>query len=650
MGERRRVPVNRRTLRGGILLCVLAAAVTLGVTTARAAMPTRSTPTSQEQKALKVTPIQRIPFPDRGFVIDLPQDVALGSSSVNVMENGEPVKNVAFTPLAGSGLGFGVVLAIDASDSMHGRPFRGALAAAQSFIDKHGTGEEVGLVDFNGSIHVLQAPTLSMSLLRRKLGHPPALAAGTRIYDAVGRALALIAKAKLSTAAIVLLTDGTNVGGTATLRQAIARARAQNVRIFTVGLRSRTFDPTALRALATQTGGAYAEATSPTELAPIYASLSGRLAREYVLEYQSLAPPKSHVNVQVSIRGFGSSTSDYTAPTPSGLAPYHESFLTRFVLSAWSLFLLALVVAGAIVFIVQALLKKTRSDVVERLSAYSGGGAGKATPASGPVDGSPRDRRRRTHRATASSARGALARLDRALEIADIRMSAGTVVGLTIVATLLTVVILATVSPVFAILGLLTPVVSRELVQRALNKVRADFAEQLPSNLQVLASALRSGYSFSAALATAVEQAHDPSRRELRRVVADDQLGVPMDVALRRVAERMKSRDLEQVALVAELQRTTGGNVAEVLDVVVGTIRDRQDVRRLLKTLTAQGRMARWILTGLPVVTGLVFYAYQPDVVGPFYSTLVGQVALVLAGIMVVCGSLVIQRLVDIEV
>src|SRR5205823_7998350 len=68
------------------------------------------------------------------------------------------------------------------------------------------------------------------------------------------------------------------------------------------------------------------------------------------------------------------------------------------------------------------------------------------------------------------------------------------------------------------------------------------------------------------------------------------------------VAKRMNSRDLEQVALVAELQLTTGGNVAEVLDVVVGTIRDRQDVRRLLKTLTAQGRMARWILTGLPIV------------------------------------------------
>jgi tight adherence protein B len=125
---------------------------------------------------------------------------------------------------------------------------------------------------------------------------------------------------------------------------------------------------------------------------------------------------------------------------------------------------------------------------------------------------------------------------------------------------------------------------------------------------------------------------------------------VPIDEALRRVAERMQSRDLDQVALVAELQRTTGGNVAEVLDVVVATIRDRQDVRRMVKTLTAQGRMARWVLTCLPIFTGFAFYLIQPRIVGPFYSATIGQIVLVMASIAVICGSLAIQRIVEIEV
>jgi tight adherence protein B len=123
-----------------------------------------------------------------------------------------------------------------------------------------------------------------------------------------------------------------------------------------------------------------------------------------------------------------------------------------------------------------------------------------------------------------------------------------------------------------------------------------------------------------------------------------------MDDAIRRVAVRMASRDLEQVALLAELQLTTGGNAAEVLDVVVGTLRERADVRRLVRTLTAQGRMARVILTALPVLTGLAFWAVQPGLFGPFAHSGGGQIAFVIAGILIGLGSLVIQRIVEIEV
>jgi tight adherence protein B len=632
--------MSRRALRIAALVAALAAVATLVATTAGAA--------STGAAKFTLTPIGRVPFPNRGYAVDLGQNVALNANSVVVTENGKPVKNVTLTSLAGSGVGFGAVLAVDASDSMQGGPFAGAVAAAKTFIAKRGTDEAIGLIAFNNGIHVVQSPSLNGSRLQHVLSTPPHLASGTRIYDAVGRALTLIVKAKLSTASIVLLTDGADVGSKASLQSAIKRAQQQNVRIFTIGLRSPSFDPAVLQALATQTGGAYAEASSPGQLAPIYASLSKRLAQEYLLQYNSLAKPKSQVNVQVRIKDFGTATSSYTAPTPAGLAPYHESFMNKFLLSGFSLFLLALLVAVLIVYVIQGLLKRTESDLVQRVSAFAGVGA--APIGSARSGAAQRRDLRARRRAAASSARGALANLERTLEIADIQLSAPGVVALTIVGTLIVIVFLAFISPVFAVVGLMTPFFSRALIRRKLKKVRGDFAEQLPANLQILASALRSGYSFVAALTTVVEQAQEPTQRELRRVLADVQLSVPMDEALRRAAKRMNSRDLDQVALVAELQVTTGGNVAEVLDVVVGTIRDRQDVRRLLKTLTAQGRMARWILTGLPIVTGLVFYAYQPDVVGPYFSKVIGQITLVIAAILVMSGSFIIQKIVDIEV
>ncbi len=100
--------------------------------------------------------------------------------------------------------------------------------------------------------------------------------------------------------------------------------------------------------------------------------------------------------------------------------------------------------------------------------------------------------------------------------------------------------------------------------------VRHDFAEQFPGSLQVLASALRAGHSFNGALGVVVDNVHEPARSELARVVQDDRLGVQPEDAMPQARRRMANRDIEQVALLAELQRTSGGNSAEILDTVVG--------------------------------------------------------------------------------
>jgi len=200
------------------------------------------------------------------------------------------------------------------------------------------------------------------------------------------------------------------------------------------------------------------------------------------------------------------------------------------------------------------------------------------------------------------------------------------------------------------VLGLLTPLITRGLIARKRRQIREEFADQLAPNLQVLASALRVGHSFTGALAVVTDNAHEPSHSELRRVLTDEQLGVPVDEAVNRIAARMSSRDLEQVALLAELQRTAGGNAAEVLDTVIRTIRESADVRRLIRTLTAQGRLARWILTALPIFAGFGMWMLQRDLMRPLLTTSGGQIAIVIAACMVVAGSLIIQKIVDINV
>jgi tight adherence protein B len=106
---------------------------------------------------------------------------------------------------------------------------------------------------------------------------------------------------------------------------------------------------------------------------------------------------------------------------------------------------------------------------------------------------------------------------------------------------------------------------------------------------------------------------------------------------------------MEQVGLIGELQRTVGGNSAEVLDTVVETVRERADVRRLAQTMTAQGRLARWILSVLPIVLACLMLALSPKLMKPMLTSTGGQFALVVAAMFVVAGSLWIKKIVEIE-
>ena len=222
----------------------------------------------------------------------------------------------------------------------------------------------------------------------------------------------------------------------------------------------------------------------------------------------------------------------------------------------------------------------------------------------------------------------------------------------TVAGTLLTAWLLAVItgSLILALPALAVPLVVRSMILRKLERKRKAFSEQLPDNLQVLASALRAGHSFVGALSVVIEDADEPSKSEFRRVVADEQLGVPLEDAIRDVVKRMDNEDLEQVALVAALQRRTGGNMAEVLERVTDTIRERFELRRMVQTLTAQGRMSRWIVTALPVGLLLAITAINPGYTKPLFETSGGRIALLIAGMMVVAGSLVIKKIVNIKV
>ena len=222
---------------------------------------------------VEIAPVTRLPFPERGYVVSVSKAADLGARDVVVRENGLRVAGVRVEPLASSGLRFGVVLALDASESMTGAPAAAALQSARAFVTHRSAAEAVGIVAFNGEISVLRGLTRNEGDLRSALATQPLLGYGTRIHDSLVRSLALLREARLSSGSIVLLSDGADIGSVHSLDEAVAAAKKQQIRIFTVGLRSGAFDAEPLRSIAEQTGGSYAEARSAAELTSIYEAL-----------------------------------------------------------------------------------------------------------------------------------------------------------------------------------------------------------------------------------------------------------------------------------------------------------------------------------------------------------------------------------------
>jgi tight adherence protein B len=145
------------------------------------------------------------------------------------------------------------------------------------------------------------------------------------------------------------------------------------------------------------------------------------------------------------------------------------------------------------------------------------------------------------------------------------------------------------------------------------------------------------------------DEAPEPSKREFKRVVTDEQLGIPLDEALEVTAKRMQNSDIDQVAVLALVQREAGGNTAEVLDQVTANIRARMDIRRLVKVLTAQGKFSSVVVAMVPLGIFLFIMAFNPSQLDPLFHDSFGQISGIAAIFMVIAGFYVIRRIVRIE-
>src|SRR5881396_1813164 len=175
------------------------------------------------------------------------------------------------------------------------------------------------------------------------------------------------------------------------------------------------------------------------------------------------------------------------------------------------------------------------------------------------------------------------------------------------------------------------------------------FNEQLASMLQLLSNSLKTGYAIDRALETVAAKSQPPVSTEFERVTTEITLGTSVEDALSALLLRINSPDLEFIVTAILLHVRVGGNLAEVLDNISDTLRDRLQTKRDMSVLTAQSRASASIITGLPILLALGLYIFVPGYYSPMTSTWVGYAMLGFAGFMILLGNLIIQRMTALE-
>jgi tight adherence protein B len=220
-------------------------------------------------------------------------------------------------------------------------------------------------------------------------------------------------------------------------------------------------------------------------------------------------------------------------------------------------------------------------------------------------------------------------------------------VGLTAVAGTVAGALLG--GPLLALVFLLVvPLGAKLLLGFRAGRRQAAFADQLDDSLQLMASSLRAGHSLLRAVDSVSHEAEAPTSEEFARIVNETRVGRDLNDALDEVAERMGSDDFTWVAQAIAIHREVGGNLAEVLDAVGHTIRERNAIRRQVKALSAEGKLSAIVLMALPFgVTGFLSVS-NPEYLAKFTESLVGYGMLGAAGVMLLVGGLWLKKTVAI--
>lgn len=644
--------IARRVL-GGLLVSVAAAGLSLGTVT--------------DAVAADGATIAHVETTDDGVrvLVSVPPGSRVDLDGVTASLDGSDLEASAASVSDDTVVERTAVLAIDTSNSMRraGR-FDAAKAAALSYLQVVPKDVAVGIVTFDSDVEVALAPTTNRSDAAVVVNEL-ALSRETLLNDGVIAAVA--AAGDTGQRSVLVLSDGADTGSTADLDAVVSSISDANALVDVVSLGQRGTALASLRAMATAGHGQVIE-SSGDALSAAFQAEADLLASQILVT----APlpdgfDATEATVEVNLpTARGALTASALVPIqrvesaiPSDAIPMPKDPTAGWDVPGWLLYVgIGVLAVGAIAL---ALLLVPAPpppvSIADRVSAYSRNTAGATDhqPAGQKAASEPvLDQAKAAAAGVLQRNKNLDARLTRRLAAAGsdfkpsewLLLHVGIVIGATVVGILVGGGNLV-VGLIFLVIGFFMP--GLYLRWRA-GRRRKAFDAQLPQTLQLVGGALSAGLSLAQAVDTVVNEGAEPIASEFKRVLVENRIGVPLETAFEGVAERFQSKDFAWVVMAIRIQRQVGGNLAELLNTVSETMRERQFLRRQVNALAAEGKISAIILSLLP--PGVVAWVSltQPDYLRPMLEEPLGLLMLGAAAFWLLLGVFWMSRLVKVEI
>lgn len=588
-------------------------------------------------------------------LVSVPAGAEVDLDGVTVTVDDEKAEATAAKADTDATVARSTVIAMDTSNSMKGERFAAAQAAAREFIETAPADVLIGIVTFDSDVETALSPTQDRADALAVVDGLE-LSKKTRLYEGIISAVGVVGSEGQRN--VLVLSDGADSTDTP-IDGVIDAIRTSEVRLDVVALDQEGEALAALQSLA-KAGGGEVIPSDPAALAAAFADQAAALAAQVLVTVQV---PRSVEQTEATLK--------VTLPTADGTVTAEAFTVVRnselaedvassggggVTLPSWALYAgPAAVGLGLIVAAVLLVPKPKEATAADRVSQYTAS-LNKPSEAGGPLLDT--DVAFASAKETAASMlrrnKDLDARISRRLEAAGSELKSSEWLllhgGIFFISGLVGIGV-GGGNPVVGLLflagGVILPWVYLGFRR---SRRRKAFNQGLPDTLQLMSGSLAAGLSLAQSVDTIVREGSEPIAGEFRRVLVETRLGVSLEDALEGVGERFESKDFEWVVMAIKIQRQVGGNLAELLDTVAATMREREYVRRQVAALAAEGKLSAWVLGGLPPMFMLYLLLTNRDYVIVMFQEPLGWAMLAGAATILAVGVFWMSRLVKVEV